>query len=100
HDPAAAYPFAINGEAFVPSATGRARCGGMRKLAVIVYNAQPDDVTLQTTASSKVLRKVASGASTQLVIELDAPAAQLSLDVSVRKKSAAESMASARLELQ
>src|SRR5207244_2587460 len=86
HDPAAAYPFAINGEAFVPSATARARGGGrMRKLAVIVYNAQPDDLTLQTTSSSKVLRKVACGATTQLVIERDAPPAQPSLDVSVRK---------------
>jgi len=87
HDPAAAYPFAINGEAFVPSATGRPRSGGMRKLAVIVYNAQPDDLTLQTTASSKVLRKVASGTTTQLVIELDAPPAQPAVDVSVKKKA-------------
>ena len=87
HDPAAAYPFAINGESFVPSATGRPRTGGMRKLAVIVYNAQPDDLTLQTTASSKVLRKVACGATTQLVIELDAPAAQPAVDVSVKKKA-------------
>lgn len=87
HDPAAAYPFVINGEAFVPSATGRPRTGGMRKLAVIVYNAQPDDLTLQTTASSKVLRKVASGATTQLVIELDAPPAQPAVDVSVKKKA-------------
>jgi VWFA-related protein len=87
HDPAAAYPFAINGEAFVPSATGRPRSGGMRKLAVIVYNAQPDDLTLQTTAASKVLRKVACGATTQLVIELEAPPAQPAVDVSVKKKA-------------
>ncbi|HYU25923.1 MAG TPA: hypothetical protein VEO74_12010, partial [Thermoanaerobaculia bacterium] len=99
HHPAAAYPFAINGETFVPSATARPRSGGMRKLAVIVYNAQPDDLTLQTTASSKVLRKVAAGGTTQLVIELDAPPAQPSLDVSVRKKGAAE-VAWARFMLQ
>jgi VWFA-related protein len=99
HDPAAAYPFAISGETFVPSATARPRSGGMRKLAVIVYNAQPDDLTLQTTASAKVLRKVAAGGTTQLVIELDAPPAQLSLDVSVRKKGAAE-VAWARVALQ
>src|ERR1043165_6078772 len=100
HDPAAAYPFAINGETFVPSATGRPRCGGMRKLAVIVYNAHPDDLTLQTTAASKVLRKVAAGETTQLVIELEAPAAQPSVDVSVHKKNAAENVASARVSLQ
>ena len=99
HDPAAAYPFAIGGEAFVPSATARPRAGGMRKLAVIVYNAQPDDLTLQMTATSKVLRKVAAGSTTQLVIELDAPAAQPSLDVSVQKKGAPET-AWARLTLQ
>ncbi|HKS25452.1 MAG TPA: VWA domain-containing protein [Thermoanaerobaculia bacterium] len=97
HDPAAAYPFSISGEAFVPSATARPRCGGMRKLAVIVYNAQPDDLTLQMTAASKVLRKVASGAATQLVIELDAPPAQASFEVSVHKK---DGVASARLALQ
>jgi hypothetical protein len=100
HDPAAAYPFAINGEAFVPSATGRPRTGGMRKLAVIVYNAQPDDLTLRMTATSKVLRKVAAGGTTQLVIELDAPAAQPSLDVSVQKKNAPQNIASARVALQ
>ncbi|HEY6137519.1 MAG TPA: VWA domain-containing protein [Thermoanaerobaculia bacterium] len=97
HDPAAAYPFSIGGEAFVPSATARPRCGGMRKLAVIVDNAQPDDLTLQTTAASKVLRKVAAGAATQLVIELDAPQAQSSFEVSVHKK---DGVASARLALQ
>ena len=69
----------------------------MRKLAVIVYNAQPDDLTLQTTPSSKVLRKVVAGAATQLVIELDAPSAQSSFEVSVHKKDGA---ASARLALQ
>jgi VWFA-related protein len=99
HDPAAAYPFAIGGETFVPSATARPRSGGMRKLAVIVYNAEPDDLTLQTTASAKVLRKVAAGGTTQLVIELDAPPAQPSLDLSVRKKGAAEG-AAARVGLQ
>ena len=71
----------------------------MRKLAVIVYNAEPDDLTLQTTASAKVLRKVAAGGTTQLVIELEAPPAQPSLDVSVRKKGAAE-VAWARVGLQ
>jgi len=97
HDPAAAYPFSISGEAFVPSATARPRSGGMRKLAVIVYNAQPGDLTLQTTAASKVLRKVAAGAATQLVIELDPPPAQSSFEVSVHKK---DGVASARLALQ
>jgi VWFA-related protein len=100
HDPAAAYPFSISGETFVPSATARPRGGGMRKLAVIVYNAHPDDLTLQTTAVSKVLRKVAAGETTQLVIELDAPAAQVSVDVSVQKKNAAAAVASARVALQ
>ena len=100
HDPAAAYPFSISGEAFVPSATARPRGGGMRKLAVIVYNARPDDLTLQTTAASRVLRKVAAGEATQLVIELDAPAEQAAVDVSVQKKDAAAAMASAHLTLQ
>jgi VWFA-related protein len=99
HDPGAAYPFAINGETLVPSATGRQRGGAMRKLAVIVYNAPPDDLTLQTTASTRVLRKFAAGETTQLVIELDAPAAQPALDVSVHKKGAAET-AWARVMLQ
>jgi VWFA-related protein len=100
HDPAAAYPFSIGGEAFVPSATARPRAGGMRKLAVIVYNARPDDLTLQTTAASRVLRKVAAGDTTQLVIELDAPAEQAAVDVSVQKKNAAATVASAHVALQ
>jgi len=75
HDPAAAYPFAIGGEAFVPSATAR------RKLAVIVYNAQPEELT--TTA--KVLRKIAAGSMTQFVIELDDLNAQPSKIIERRK---------------
>ncbi len=69
HDPAAAYPFTIGGETFVPAATAR------RKLAVIVYNARPEELT--TTA--KVLRKVAAGGKTQFVLELDGAAAQPAL---------------------
>jgi hypothetical protein len=100
HHPDEQYPFAISGETFVPSASARPRGGGMRKLAVIVYNARPDDLTLQTTSASKVLRKVAAGGATQLVIELDAPQAQQWLDVSVQKKNAPESIASAHVALQ
>ncbi|HEV2721543.1 MAG TPA: VWA domain-containing protein [Thermoanaerobaculia bacterium] len=75
HDPAAAYPFSIGGETFVPSARAR------RKLGVIVYNAGADELT--TTA--KVLRKVAAGGTTQFVIELDDLNAQPSKLIERRK---------------
>jgi len=95
HDPGAAYPFAIAGEALVPSAAGRSHGGTRCKLAVIVHNARPDELTVSTAPPSKVLRSVAAGEATQLVIEVDSAVAQL--DVTVQKKSA---VVAARVMLQ
>jgi hypothetical protein len=46
-----AYPFQINGEPFIPSATVRVRDGESRKYAVFVYNAAADEVAWETSVS-------------------------------------------------
>lgn len=91
----AGYPFEIGGEMFIPSATVRVKNGQPRKFTVFVYNASPDELTWQATPRAKDLGQVKSGAATKIVMQLDAaPAGASSLDVTVKKKSAAESMKS------
>jgi hypothetical protein len=43
------YPFAVNGEPFVPSVTGRTAADAIRKVAVFVQNARPEELTWETT---------------------------------------------------
>src|SRR5262249_42718094 len=55
-----AYPFHVNGEPFVPSVTGRVPEGTVRKVAVFVQNAQPEDLTWETTPQATLLATVKS----------------------------------------
>jgi len=78
HDRTAQYPFVINGESLVPSAA-RAR-----KLAVVVLNAKPDEVTIDTTPKSTVVTRASADGATQVVLEV-APETR---EVSVRARGA------------
>jgi hypothetical protein len=66
-----AYPFAVNGEPFVPSVTGRIAPDAVRKIAVFVQNAQPEELTWQTTPEAILLAQVKSSDSTKLVLQID-----------------------------
>ena len=86
-----AYPFQVNGEPFVPSAAGHPPAGSVRKVAVFVWNAQPEELTWETTPTATLLAQVKSAAATKLVLQLDDNATQR-FGVTVRKNGAAAAL--------
>lgn len=87
------YPFQVNGEPFVPSAAGHPPAGAVRKVAVFVCNAQPEELTWETTPPATLLAQIKSSASTKLVLQLDDRAAPR-FGVTVHKNGAAALSAS------
>jgi len=82
------YPFQINGEPFVPSAAAHPPAGAVRKIAVFVCNAKPEELTWETTPRATLLAQVKGDAATKLVLQLDDAAASR-FGVTVRKNGAA-----------
>ena len=87
HD-ASGYPFQINGEPFVPSAAGQPPAGAVHKVAVFVWNAQPEELTWETAPPATLLQQVKSSAATKLVLQLDKNAGQR-FGITVRKSGVA-----------
>jgi VWFA-related protein len=90
-----AYPFQVNGEPFVPSAAGGGTAA-FRKVAVFVCNAQPEELTWETTPQATLLAQIKSNQATKLVLQLD-DAATSSFGVTVRKSGAPAMRASTPL---
>jgi VWFA-related protein len=67
----AVYPFQVNGEPFVPSITGKVDSEHVRKIAVFVENAQPEELTWETTPEATLLAQVKGSDATKLVLQLD-----------------------------
>jgi VWFA-related protein len=82
HAEAAAYPFDLSGEHFIPAATARTK-----RFAVFVPNAKPEDVTFETKPKVKFLGAAKSGGATALVMEIDQPVKDVEL--TIRKKGVA-----------
>ena len=82
------YPFQVNGEPFVPSAAGHAPAGSARKVAVFVCNAQPEDLTWETTPPATLLAQIKGAAATKLVLQIDDNSTRR-FGVTVRKNGAA-----------
>lgn len=82
-----AYPFQVNGEPFVPSAAGHPPAGAVRKVAVFICNARPEELTWQTTTPATLLAQIKGDAATKLVLQLDDNAVQR-FGVTVRKNGA------------
>jgi hypothetical protein len=74
------YPFELNGQNFIPSATAS------NKVAVVVYGAAPDELTWETTPKTKLLGTIPLAGGTKFVLQLDDPAQVSSLQVTVHKK--------------
>jgi VWFA-related protein len=83
----APYPFQINGESFVPSASVHLKDGEARKFIVFVDNASPDEMTLATTPQARLVSQVRTATGSKLVFELGkvAPAVSM-LNVTVKKR--------------
>ena len=82
HAQAAAYPFDLGGEHFIPAATPRTK-----RFAVFVPNAKPEDVTFETAPKVKFLGAAKSAGATALVMELDQ--AVKDVELTIRKKGVA-----------
>ena len=83
HAAAAADPFNLSGERFVPAAAPRS------KLAVFVTNAQTSEVTVDPSPKVKFLGAAPSGAATALVMEID-DASLPAVDLTVHAKGATQ----------
>jgi hypothetical protein len=75
-----AYPFELNGQNFIPSATAS------NKVALIVYGAAANELTWETTPKTKLLGTIPIPGGTKLVLQLDDPAEISTLQVTVHKK--------------
>jgi hypothetical protein len=78
------YPFELNGQDFIPSATAS------DKVALVIYGASSGDLTWETTPKTKMLGTVPTTGGTKLVLQLDDPAQVSALQVTVHKKGAPE----------
>jgi VWFA-related protein len=85
---ATAYPFELNGQNFIPSATAS------NKVALIVYGAAPNELTWETTPKTKLLGTIPIPGGTKLVLQLDDPAQVSTLQVTVHKKGVPEAQTS------
>ena len=81
----APYPFELSGQRFIPSAQANAKGG---KVALIVYGAQPNELTWETSVKTKNLGQAGTGPA-KYVLQLDDPSASM-LDVTVHAKGAAQ----------
>jgi len=70
----------------VPSVTGRTSGDVVRKVAVFVQNARPEDLTWETTPEATLLAQVKAGDATKLVLRVDGQAG--SFGVTVHKAEA------------
>jgi len=89
HDSSNANPFSIHGQTLVPSTVATDWTGEKRKLALIVRNAKPDEVTIETTPKTTILGKMAAGDATEFVVQLDAAPSTPTMQVLVKKKGTA-----------
>jgi VWFA-related protein len=78
------YPFELNGQNFIPSATAS------NKVAVVVYGAAASELTWETTPKTKLLGTIPITGGTKLVLQLDDPAQASSLQITVHKKGVPE----------
>jgi len=98
-----AYPFQINGEPFIPSATVRLRNGDKRQFAVFVYNAAIDEVAWETSVRdesgasrptpSSLVKELQSDDVTKLMFQYvpgDLALGSSALDITIRKKGSVD----------
>jgi VWFA-related protein len=84
----APYPFHVNGQPFVPSASGRLPAGTVRKLAVFVTDPAAGELTWDTMPAATLLAQVKGSGTTKLVLQLDDAAAADRFAVTVHREGA------------
>jgi hypothetical protein len=99
----APYPFHINGEAFIPSASARVRSGETRDFAVFVSNVNPDEMSWEAlvtdgrgaprSTTTSLVKRLQSEDLTKMMFRFDpgdAAAGNGSLDFAVQKKGSSD----------
>jgi VWFA-related protein len=97
------YPFQINGDPFIPSASVRMRSGEERQFALFVYNATPEELAWETTVhesngdshrvTPSLLQQMHGGDVTKLMFQYapeDRDDGSARLDVTVHKKGSTD----------
>ena len=97
------YPFQINGEPFIPSASVSMRNGEPREFAVFVYNASVEEVTWEATVSDldgtshaakpKMVKQLQGEDVAKLMFQYapeDVDRSAARLEVTIHKKGSAE----------
>lgn len=83
----AAYPFAVAGKPFIPSAGVRIRSGEPRTFAIFVQNAAPDDLSVVTTPRATMAAKGTGSNGSLFVFRLDSVEAKdAAMNVTVQKR--------------
>jgi len=82
------YPFELNGQNFIPSATAS------NKVAVVVYGASAGELTWETKPKTKLLGTIPLAGGTKFILQLDDPAQFAALQITVHKKGVAEAQMS------
>ncbi len=83
----AAYPFAVAGKPFIPSAGVRVRSGEPRTFAIFVQNAAPDDLSVVTTPRATMAAKGTGSSGSLFVFRLDSVEAKdAAMNVTVQKR--------------
>jgi VWFA-related protein len=78
------YPFELNGQNFIPSATASS------KVAVMIFGAAADELTWETTPKTKLLGTIPMAGGTKFVLQLDDPSQISALQITVHKKGVVE----------
>jgi hypothetical protein len=85
-----AYPFVLNGQQFIPAAAAR-KGSSPQKVALFVYGAKPEDLTVETTPKTTVLGRAQSLGGSALVLQLDpADANVATLDITVHTRGVSD----------
>ncbi len=83
----AAYPFAVAGKPFIPSAGVHVRSGEPRTFAIFVQNAVPDDLSVVTTPKATMAAKGTGSNGSLFVFRLDSVEAKdAAMNVTVQKR--------------
>jgi VWFA-related protein len=83
----AAYPFAVAGKPFIPSAGVRIRSGEPRTFAIFVQNAAPDDLSVVTTPRATMAAKGTGSNGSLFVFRLDSVEPKdAAMNVTVQKR--------------
>ena len=85
------YPFVLNQDTFIPAARATLRKGEPRLFTVFIYNADPDELTVETAPDAKLVSEARGDAVTKLLFALEKfPGDARELAVTIRKKGSGD----------